>query len=216
VAEVASDEVAGLLAVPDGGGGEPLAALGLGDSQVVAAVVDAAASTDDTVRFNAFRALVVIGDAKPAALLPHWDRFAAMLASPNAYHRSIGLHALARAAAADDGARFDGLRERFLGLLDDDSVMVARYLVQQVPRLVAARPDLAAEVTKRLLAIDETHHPAGRRDLLKADIVEAFGVYLDGMPADLAAACCGFAADQLGNPSPKARAAAKAFVKRNG
>jgi hypothetical protein len=215
VADVASDEVAGLLAVPDGGGGEPLAALGLGDPEVVAAVVDAAASTDDTVRFNAFRALVVIGDAKPAALLPHWDRFVAMLASPNAYHRSIGLHALARAAAAD-GGRFDGLREQFLGLLDDDSVMVARYLVQHVPRLVAARPDLAAEVTNRLLAIDETHHPAGRRDLLKADIVEAFGAYLDGMPADLAAACRGFAADQLGNRSPKARAAAKAFVKRNG
>ena len=68
-------------------------------------------------------------------------------------------------------------------------------------------------MTDRLLRIDETHHPAGRRDLLKADIVATFSSYFEVLSyeRELQARILDFVNQQRESPSPKTRAAAKAF-----
>jgi hypothetical protein len=66
----------------------------------------------------------------------------------------------------------------------------------------------------KLLSIDVTHHQQGRKDLIKADIIQALNWFYDRVenrPQMLR-----FVEQQLASSSPKTRKAAKAFLKQHG
>ncbi len=177
-------------------------------------LLEQAGDKDDAVRSAAFTRLLQIGEATPRELSARFERLVAMLDSPNGFHRSIGACLIARAAAGDPEP-FDAAFDRYFGLLDDPSIMVARYAVQNAGRIARARPDLRARVSERLLRVDETHHPAARRDLLKADAVASLAEVVDEIPgADEIerGRIAAFVRAQLSSSSPKTRAAAKAFL----
>jgi hypothetical protein len=151
---------------------------------------------------------------KPEILYPEWDRFEVLLASANAFHRAIGVQVLARLSGVDEAQQLEGSFDRYFELLDDAKVMVSRYLVQNVWRIVEAKPQLIERITEKLLQIEETHHPEGRKALLKADIIDA----VDAFYAEIGdtGPVLAFAEAALECSSPKARKRAKAFLKTHG
>lgn len=181
------------------------------DELALEGLLPALASGDDREREPAFLAIRELGAREPALLAARLDRIAPLLDSPNGFHRSIGAMLIATAAPGDRERRIDGLLDRYLDLLDDPSVMVARYAVQGLVAIVAARPDLEARATDRLLAIDSTNHAASRLALLKADVIQAFDGWAEGSPSR--GRIIAFVQRQLGSESPKTRAAAKAFLR---
>jgi hypothetical protein len=210
--EVASD-LALLLSSPESSAVAEIERAAIADGQLPVELLDATTSPDDATRYGAFRTLIEIGDRRPDLVSREWSRWAAMLSSPNSYHRTIALHALVRAAAADPGDRFEPLLDRLLSLLDDESVVTARHLAQHAGRIVRTRPDLEGRVTERLLAIDATHHRQTRRELIKADIVASFAEYAQASPSR--SRIIVFVEEQLRSSSPKTRAAAKAFLRQH-
>lgn len=70
------------------------------------------------------------------------------------------------------------------------------------------------QITKGLLAIEGTQHKQGRKDLIKADIIQAFDQIYEQV--ENKAEVFGFVEDQLNCSSPKTRKAAKAFIEKHG
>jgi hypothetical protein len=114
----------------------------------------------------------------------------------------------------DEENRFEDIFDQYFGLLNDEKVMTARYLARSAGRIARAKPHLQARITERLLGIDGTHHAQGRKDLIKADIIQSFEEFFKdtGGQEEILA----FVEKQLGCSSPKTRKAAKAFLNKYG
>jgi hypothetical protein len=188
--------------------------LALSDERALREILGGVVSKDDTYRYNCFKVLLQISEDHPMILYPAWDYFVGLLGSSNSYHRSIGLQIIANLTKVDDGTRFDTIFDQYFGLLDDEKVVTARYLAQSAGRIVRAKPHLQARITERLLGIEGTHHAQGRKDLIKADIIQSFEEFFeDSRDKEEILA---FVEKQLGCSSPKTRKAAKAFLNKYG
>jgi hypothetical protein len=188
--------------------------LALTDDVVRKALVAGLLAKDEAYRYNCHKVLLQVAEHDPALLYRFWDSFASMLDSENSYHRMGGVTFIARLLPADTQQRFEGLREAYLAHLDDESVIVARYVAQNAARIVRAQPELLGQITQRLLDIVHTYHNPDRRDLLAADVVGFCSEMLDLMPERRR--ILAFVREQAQSKSPKTRQAAKEFLKKRG
>lgn len=182
------------------------------DDDLLRELLRGVVSKNEVYRYNCFKTLLQISDEQPAVLYPEWDTFVELLSSDNSYHRSIAVNIIAGLTAADSEDRFASLFDRYFDILDDDKIVTARYTARSAGKIAQARPELQTRIAERLLAIDETHHPQGRRDLLKADAIESLAAFFEAS-ADKERILA-FVEEQLACSSPKTRKAARAFLER--
>jgi hypothetical protein len=188
--------------------------LALSDERALREILGGIVSKDDAYRYNCFKVLLQISETQPHVLYPEWDRFVELMGSGNAFHRSMALRLIANLTGADEEGRFEDLFDEYFGLLDDEKVMVARYLVQSAGQIARRKPHLREKITEKLLDIDQTHHAEGRKALIKADAVEFFETFFEDLPDK--ERVLAFVEGMLACSSPKARKAAKAFLNRHG
>jgi hypothetical protein len=188
--------------------------LALSDEMALKGILEGVVSKDDVYRYNCFKALFQISEDRPAVLYPQWDYFVELLGSNNGFYRSMALRLIANLTGADEEGRFGGLFERYFALLDDEKVMVARYLVQSAEGIARRKPHLRERVTEKLLGIDQTRHAEGRKALIKADALEFFGTLFEASPDK--ERILAFAESLLTCSSPKARKTARAFLSKYG
>jgi hypothetical protein len=193
---------------------ETLAERAATDERVLSGLLEAIVSKKDAVRYHSFKALLLLSEEHPEALLPEWGFFADLLSSDNAYHRSTGINIIGNLTGADEGNRFEELCDRYFGLLDDESVVVARYVARNAGRIARSKPHLQKRITQALLDIDETHRQQERKDLVKADAIQSFGEFFTESPDK--ERILAFVEEQLGCSGPTTRKAAKAFLKKWG
>lgn len=178
-------------------------------------LVEGSFAKPETVRYNCVRVLYRAMEQRPELFYQYWDHFEPMLDSRNSFHRSIAAQAIALLSPADKDCRLDGVFRNYLRLLDDPKVMVTHYFLVTLGWVYRARADFRQEVLKCVLNIDATHHRPGQRDMLKADILAMFEQVIDLLPAQDKERVLAFAEAQLESSSPKARKAAKEFMKRH-
>ena len=188
--------------------------LALADGEALRALVDGLVSKEDAYRYNCFEVLIRVSEHHPAVLYSEWDTFVEMLGQRNAFFRSIGLRLIANLTGADDEGRFEALFDRYFGLLDDEKVMVARYVAQSAEGIARRKPYLRDRITERLLEIDQTHHAEGRKALIKADALRYFDRFFE--ESSVKERMLAFAEGLLACSSPKARKAAKSFLSMRG
>jgi hypothetical protein len=168
---------------------------------------------DENYRYNCSRVLHRLVDQRPELVYPYWDQLAALLDSPNSFQRASALWAIAGLAVADQEGKFERILTRYLALFDDESVMVARYFTQSITRITQAKPALKEQIIAHLLQVDNTHHTQGRKDLIKADLIVVFDELFDQLQEK--DRILGLVEAQLESSSPKARKAAKDFLKKH-
>jgi hypothetical protein len=191
---------------------DPVAQLAVTDANIRKEILAGIVSKDDAYRYNCFEVLFQISEEQPRVLYPEWDYFAKLLDSSNAFYRSMGLRLLASLTGADEEEQFEDIFERYFDLLDDEKVMVARYLVQSAGRIAERKPHLRERIAKKLLSLDQTHHIEGRKALIKADAIEFFDTFFEELADE--EKVLAFAEGLLACSSPKARKAAKAFLNK--
>jgi hypothetical protein len=179
--------------------------------QLPVELIEGVTSKDEDLRYNCYQVLVAVCQDRPEVVYPYWDSFVELLDSSNAYHRSVAVRLIAYTTPADDGGRFEALFDRYFEFLDDDKVLVTRYLVQDAGVIAKAKPDLQERIVAKLLTIDDTHHK--HKDLIKGDVIQAFEAFYDGYPDQ--EQLLAFVRDQLSSGSPKTRKAAKAFLEQH-
>jgi hypothetical protein len=212
----AAADVKALLAAKESVDLDRLVRMARDDESVLREIVGGLESKDNNYRYHCFQVLLQISQDEPSHLHDEWDYLVDLLDSDNAYHRSISVNILANLTATPVGQedRFKRVLGRYFDLLDDPSVMVARYVAGNAGTIARSRPDLRARVTRRLLDIDRSHHQPGRRDLIKADVIQSFGEYFQ--ESDDKERIRAFVEDQLSCSSPKTRVEAKSFLRRYG
>jgi hypothetical protein len=174
-------------------------------------LLEALRSKDDTERYGSFEALLALSRENPHALYPHWDFLAEMLDAKNAYWKLIAVRLLANLTRADSENKFEPIFDKFYGLLDD-SVIIAGHVTANSGKIARAKPELRAEITKRLLNIDKTAQK--HKDLIKAGAIESFGEYF--AESEDKGKILEFVRQQLDGDSPKTRKIAKEFLKKWG
>jgi hypothetical protein len=193
---------------------EEAAQLALSSREALDEILEGIVSKDEVYRYNCFQVLYRLSENQPAALYPDWHYLAGLLDSDNSYHRSMAGQLIPNLTRVDTERRFEASFDRIFALLDDDKIVPARQFAQHIGRIVTAKPDLQPRITERLLGVDDTHHTESRKDLLKGDVIAAFGEFFEGS-ADQER-ILDFVERQVNCSSPRTRKVAQAFLKAHG
>jgi len=167
-------------------------------------------SKEETLRYNCHKVLISISEKNGKLLYPKWDYLVEFLSSINSYRKMSAIQLIASLTGIDDENRFEKIVDKYYGLLDDKSMIVAIYVAASSGRIVSAKPHLEREITNRLLDIDNTHHPEDRKPLIKAGAIEAFDEYFQ--EASEKEKIVSFVREQLNCDSPKTRKLAREFL----
>jgi hypothetical protein len=191
---------------------EAIAAKVIEDSVLLSELLEGLKSKEEIFRYNCHKVLMKVTDVHPEIIYPSWDFFMEHLKSNNSYHKMSATHLIANLVKVDDGNRFVEIFDLFYGLLDDRSMVVAYYVAQNSAKIIKAKPELENRIIARLLAIDETHHPTGRKELIKTGIIEAFDELFEdsGVRPEI----MDFVRAQIDSESHKTAKAAKAFLEK--
>jgi len=191
---------------------EGIAARAIEDDGLLAELLEGLKSKEETYRYNCHKVLMTVTETHAGLLYPSWDYFVEHLSGNNSYHKMSAVHLMANLVKVDTEDRFVRILDKFYGLLDDRSMVVAYYVAQNSAKIIGAKPELENRIVGKLLAIDKTHHPSGRKELIKTGIIEAFdGLFDDtGVRPEL----IDFVKQQLDSESNKTRKTAKAFLEK--
>lgn len=183
----------------------------LEDTELLSQLLDGLTSKKETFRYNCFKVLMLISQEHGELLYPKWDYFVELLSSDHTYWKLSALQIIANLTKVDTENKFESIFERYYGLLDDKSMIPAAYVAANSGKIVKAKPELEPSITNKLLNIDETHHEAERKDLIKAGAIEAFSEYFE--EAKDKDKITEFVKEQLNSTSPKTRKTAKNFLR---
>jgi hypothetical protein len=191
-----------------------LAGMVAGRGESVKLVIDGLTLPVETYRYNCNRVIVKVAEKTPADVYPYWDHLVELLSSANTYHRCTAINVLPHLIPVDGGSKLEGIFDRYFGLLDDHSVIPPCYVARNCPVIAYHRPDLLRRIVTELLAIETTHHKPGRKDLIKADIIQALDRLYDSL--EDRTRVLRFVEAQLSCSSPKTRKAARSFLDQHG
>ncbi len=193
---------------------ENLSNLVTGNDEALTQLIDGLTFSVDNYRYNCNTVLVNVARNAPKLVYPYWDNLVGLLESENTYHRCSSINILPHLIPVDGGLKFKGILDRYFRHLDDKSVIPPCYIARNCGTIVSHLPEAVQQITKGLLAIEGTQHKQGRKDLIKADIIQAFDQIYEQV--ENKAEVFGFVEDQLNCSSPKTRKAAKAFIEKHG
>jgi hypothetical protein len=186
----------------------------LKDSKLLSELLDGLQSKNETFRYNCYKVLMSLSKTRGELLYPSWDYFLELLNSDNSYQKMSAVHLLTNLVKVDTEDRFQKIFDKYYSLLDDKSVIVAIYVAQNSAQIVKAKPHLENHITDILLNIDNTHHPKGRKELIKAGAIEAFIDYFPDSKDK--AKIMVFVKKQQNSESPKTKKMVKTFLKKWG
>ena len=191
---------------------ETVAAKALADSSLSAEIFDGLTSKEETLRYNCHKVLMHISETNGEFLYPRWNYFVEFLSSDNSYRKMSAIQIIANLTKVDTENRFEKIIDQYYGLLDDRSMIVAIYVAASSGVIVRAQPQLEKGITSKLLDIDKTHHPEGRKPLIKAGAIEAFNKYFT--EATDKERIIAFVKEQQNCDSPKTKKLAQDFLRK--
>jgi len=191
---------------------ESVAKQALENEEVLAGLLEGILVKTETIRFNSFKALLLICEEHPERLYPKWESVEDLLSSKNTYHKYIAIYLIANLTRVDTEGKFEKIFELFYGLLDDKSIIPASHVAGNSGRIVRAKPKLRSRITEKLLDINTTHHQPERRDLIKSYIIQAFDEFVWEAEAGEREEIIEFVRQQHNARSPKTRKIAKEFL----
>jgi len=189
---------------------EALARMALEDEKVLQEAFDGVLSKNDVVRQNSFQTLNFLSENHPDSVYGRWDFFANLIRKGNSFHKYMAIWIIANLTKADPENKFEKLFDDYYGLLSDKSVIPAAHVAAKSGIIALAKPEQQAEITSRLLDIDNTVQR--HKDLVKASAIEAFDAYFEQSKDQ--ARIIEFVEAQLNCDSPKTRKIAKAFLEK--
>jgi hypothetical protein len=184
------------------------------DSELFSEILDGLISKEEALRYNCHKVLMCISEKNGEFLYPKWDYFVEFLSSDNSYRKMSAVQIIANLTKVDTENRFEKIVDKYYSLLDDKSMIVAIYVAASSGNIVKAKPQLEREITNRLLDIDKTRHPEGRKPLIKAGAIEAFDKYFP--EAADKERITAFVKEQQNCDSPKTRKIAQDFLRKWG
>ena len=191
---------------------ENLANEAIKNSKILRELINNLLIKDDIIRYNSHKVLLLVSECYPKTLYPDWDFFVNLLKSKNNFHKVIGIQILANLSKVDTLNKFENIYDDYCDLLDAKSMMTAAHLAANIGKIAKNMPHLREKLTQVLLDIDKTHHEIGRKDLIKASIIDSFTEYFNEIKKKKEV--IRFVTTQLNSRSPKTKKKAEEFLKK--
>ena len=181
------------------------------EPKVLSELVENLVIKDEIIRYNSHKVLLIVSEVNPEVLYPKWDFFVDLIKSKNNFHKVIGLQLLANLTKVDKKEKFEEILDIYCDLLDAKSIMTAAHIAANLGKIAKVKPNLRNKITHKLMGIENTHHEPGRKELIKASIIESFREYFEC--SDTRDLIIDFVKKQLNSSSPKTRNTAEKFLK---
>ena len=147
------------------------------NSKVLSELLDGLLSKKCAVRYKNFKAVYLISEEHPEVLYPKWNFFENMLKSGNNTYTFYAIHILANLARVDEAGRFEKVFDEFFGIVNGDALVPACHVAYVSHKIVKAKPELAEEVTSRLLNLDKATYK--HKELVQANALVSFSEYYE-------------------------------------
>ena len=183
------------------------------NEKVLSELLEVILSKKDEVRFNSHQVLLHISENNPEVLYPQWDYLSNLLTSDNHFHRYIAINLLANLVKIDKENKFEADFDKYFDNIAGEKTMVAGQAAMNAGKIASIKPNLQERITDILLNIDQIHQ-GKQSELMKAHAITAFNDYFE--EAMNKEKIIDFVNKQLQSESPKARTAAKEFLKKWG
>lgn len=131
------------------------------------------ASTDDGIRLDALKTVLLSTENKVDWAYEMWDEMIARLDHENSYQRSIGIMVLCNLAKSDTENRLAGILERLLAHTRDEKFITSRQCLQNVWKLAAANPQAKGRVLEHLQKQFADCEGESHSNLIRLDIIQA-------------------------------------------
>lgn len=167
----------------------------------------------DSYRYECYKVLAEMSEKKPGNIYQEWKWFQQLLNSENSYQRGIAVNILAELTKVDRNKRFENIFYKYFGLLDDESLMVARYVAKNAGMIFEAKPELENKITSELLRFaKKSHFDRTRKDLVVSDMLRSLGE--KSAQSKVSEKLLALAGTLAQSGSPSARKVGKWFLER--
>lgn len=190
---------------------EKLANDAISNGELLKLLINEIQSKNNTVRANAFNALMSLSEDNGELLYPYWDYFHKMLKSSNNYHKYIAVYLLASLTRVDVENRFEKVFDDYYEILEGEKLMTASHVVLNSSRIVSNKPELKSKIIEKLLNTDELHK-GKQKELIKAYVIDALEKI--NLEEEDRERIDNFVKLQLDSSSPKTRYAARSYLDR--
>lgn len=185
------------------------------DSVILSELLEGLQSSNEPVRYNSFKVILLVSEKRPEILYPRWSLFETMLTNDNSFFRAIAIQIIANLTKVDTANRFEAIFERYFDELGGDKTMTVGYVASNAGKIALAKPQLRLLITEKLLDIGKIHK--GKQiDLIKGYVIEAFGVYFKISSDKEQASILEFVKKEQTSHSPRTRKASLDFLKKFG
>ena len=157
---------------------ESVARMALEDATVLSELLEGIQSSQDFIRYNSFKVILLISENHPEILYPQWALFKKMLDSNNGYFRLIAIQIIANLTKVDTENRFEKLFDKYFGELSREKTMTVAHAASNAGKIAKAKLGLQSTITDKLVNLDRIYR--GKQiDLVKGYTIEAFSQYFN-------------------------------------
>jgi hypothetical protein len=129
-----------------------------GQPELLLAVIDALGSVSPRIRFAASRLLRLVSEESPEALYPHFDCFVRQLHDKNSILKWNAMLTLGNLAVVDHENKLDAMLGAYLAPISGKNLIAAANTIQGAAAIARAKPYLAEEIAKAILAVEEARY----------------------------------------------------------
>lgn len=186
------------------------------DEGLIGMMLDIIEQEKSSVKFRAENIIRKISEEIPDLLYPYFERMAKFLDSKNSFIRWGFILTLPNLLRVDKENKWAAIHDRYLALLDADSVPEFGNMVSSVWKILESHPNAEKEIVPKLLKIDE-HHFIHKGEvspeclnIAKGQIIECFDRIFENSPYQ--EEMVAFAQANVDNPRNLVRRKARKFV----
>jgi hypothetical protein len=124
------------------------------DKGLIGMLLDVIEQEKNAVKFRAENIVRKISEERPELLYPYFDRMGRLLDSDSSFIRWGFILTLPNLIRVDKENKWESIHERYLAILDTDSVPAFGNVVSSVWKILASHPEAEKEIVPKLLKID--------------------------------------------------------------
>jgi predicted house-cleaning noncanonical NTP pyrophosphatase (MazG superfamily) len=160
---------------------EELVQIVIKNPKLIRELFDGTTSNKASVKFGTTKILRIISEQKPKLLYPHMDFFIELMNSQNQILKWNAMDIIANLTKIDSENKFDEIFNDYYKLISDDVMITAGHVVDNSGKIVAAKPHLQTEISKKLLTVESTKLSDECRNILIGKAILAFGTYFESI-----------------------------------
>ncbi|MGI6162475.1 MAG: hypothetical protein ACOYEQ_00910 [Bacillota bacterium] len=171
------------------------------------------------VKFYCEKVIRMLSEKQPSLAYPYFDDVANLIDSQNSFVKWGAITTLSNLIDVDNDRKFEAVCQKYLDLINSDSMITAASAVKNVWKFVVKNPDYEGDLTKRLLGIaDNTYLYKGKpspecKNIMFGNAIDCFDKYFEisCSKKDIIE----FVAKQRNNTRKQVAKKAEAFLKKH-